>query len=81
MIDLGLIRPYHPLPDIQGPILVSMSKVQTCFVMSGREERVFGLDHNLYTSLIEVKINDAWGERFINDGGESFGELDNISAL
>ena len=78
MIDLGLIRPYHPPSVIQGPILVSTIKVQICFAMSDREEKAFGLDHSLHTSFFEVKTNGAWGEGFIYDAGEGFGDLDSI---
>ena len=74
----GLIRPYHPLPVIQGPILVSMGKVQTHFAMSGREEGAFGLDHSLHTSFFEAKTNGAGGEGFIDDTGEGFSDLDSI---
>ena len=76
--DLGLIRPYHPLSVIQGSIFVSMSKVQTCFAKSGREKGAFGLDHSLHTSFVEVKMNGAEGEGFIDDAGEGFGDLDSI---
>ena len=48
------------------------------FAMSGREKRVFGLDHSLHTSFFEVKTNDARGEGFIDDAGEGFGDLDSI---
>src|ERR1700753_3843310 len=55
-----------------------MGKVQTCFTMSGREERVFGLDHSLHASFFEVKTSGAGGERLIDDIGESFGDQDSI---
>ena len=51
------------------------------FAMSGREKRVFGLDHSLHTSFFEVKTNGARrgsGEGFIDDAGEGFGDLDSI---
>ena len=57
---------------------MSMGKVQTCFMMSAREKRVFGLDHSLHTSFFEVKMNCARGERLIDDVGEGFGNLDSI---
>ena len=57
---------------------MSMGKVQMCFTMSGREKRVFGLDHSLHTSFFEVKTNCAEGERLIDDVGEGFGNLDSI---
>ena len=46
--------------------------------MSGREERVFGLDHSLHASFFEVKTSGAGGERLIDDIGEGFGDLDSI---
>ena len=55
-----------------------MSKVQTHFTMSGREERAFGLDHSLHTSFFEAKTSGAGGERLIDDIGEGFGDLGSI---
>ena len=55
-----------------------MGKVQTRFAMFDRKKGVFGLDHSLYTSFFEVKMNGAGGEGFIDDAGEGFGELDSI---
>ena len=43
-----------------------------------REERAFDLDHSLHTSFFEVKMNGAEGERFIENAGERFGDLDSI---
>ena len=57
---------------------MSMGKVQTCFMMSGREKRVFGLDHSLHTSFFKAKTNCAGGERLIDDVGEGFGNLNSI---
>ena len=57
---------------------MSMSKVQTCFAMSGREERAFGLDHSLHTSFFEVQTNGARGEGFMDDAGEGFNDLNSI---
>ena len=48
------------------------------FTMSGREKRVFGLDHSLHASFFEVKTSGAEGERLIDDIGEGFGDLDSI---
>ena len=55
-----------------------MSKVQTHFVMSGREKDTFGLDHSLHASFFEVRTNDAGRERLIDDIGKGFGDLDSI---
>ena len=55
-----------------------IGKVQTRFTMSGREERAFGLDHNLHASFFEVKTSGAGGERLIDDIGEGFGDLNSI---
>ena len=50
-----------------------------CFVMSGREERAFVLDHSFHTCFFEVKTNGAGGEGFIDNAGEGFGDLDSLS--
>ena len=55
-----------------------MGKVQTCFTMSGREERAFGLDHSLHASFFEVKTSGAEEERLIDIIGEGVGDLDSI---
>ena len=55
-----------------------MGKVQMCFMMSGRGEWVFDLDHSFHTSLFKVKTNCAGGERLTDDVGEGFGNLDRI---
>ena len=47
-------------------------------MMSGREERAFGLDHSLHASFFEVKTSGAEGERLIDDIEEGFGDLDSI---
>ena len=49
-----------------------MGKIQTCFTVSGRVKRVFGLHHSLHTSIFEVKMNCAGGERLIDDVGKGF---------
>ncbi|KIK16541.1 hypothetical protein PISMIDRAFT_636821, partial [Pisolithus microcarpus 441] len=51
-VDFSLIRPYHPFPVLQSPILVSIGKIKSCLVMLGREDRSFTLDHSLHTSLL-----------------------------
>src|SRR6201996_2016661 len=55
-----------------------MGKVQMCFIMSGREEWMFGLDHSLHASFFEVKTSGSWGEGLIDNTEEGFGDLDSI---
>ena len=66
---------------IQGPIFVSMGKVQTCFMMFGKEKGAFGLYDSLHLSFFKVRTNCARGERLINNVGEVFGNLNSISVL
>ena len=46
--------------------------------MSGKEERVFGLDHSPHASFFEMKMSGAGGERLIDDIGGGFGDLNSM---
>ena len=48
------------------------------FAMSGREKRVFGLDHSLHTSIFQVKVNCTSREGLVGDVGKCFGYLNSI---
>ncbi|KAF8553387.1 hypothetical protein OG21DRAFT_1250651 [Imleria badia] len=57
---------------------MSMSKIQASLAMSGRENRVFGLDHSLHTRFLQVKTNCVGRERLVDDIGKLFGHLNSI---
>ena len=46
--------------------------------MSGREKKVFGLDHSLHTSIFQVKSNSMSREGLVNDGSECSCHLNTI---
>ena len=46
--------------------------------MSSREKGVFELDYCLHTTLFQVKVNSARGERLVDDVPKCFGDLDCI---
>jgi hypothetical protein len=62
-------------------MLVSIGKVQMCLVMLGRVKRAFLLYHSLHARLFQVLADCVWGERLIDDIGQSFGDLDCIFCL
>ena len=49
--------------------------------MSSKEERAFGLDYCLHTSLFQVEANCTGGERLVDDVPKCFGDLDCIFSL
>ena len=49
-----------------------------CLAMLGREKGPFSLDHSLHARLFQVLMNCVGEEGFINDIGQSFGDLNRI---
>src|SRR5260221_6953839 len=67
-VNLGLIRPHHPLPVLNSPVPVAKGKVHPFTLMTLGEQRRFLLHHSLQTSLFQVGTDGFMREGLIGDG-------------
>ena len=67
MIDFGLIKQYYLLLVLYSPVLVSIGKIQTSFVMPSRKNRTFGLDYSFHTSFLQVEVDGTGRERLVDN--------------